>query len=62
MTEVKPGGQTATTNLRAIPQAQVVSSGEPSRRSRHAAVTRDLYTYQGYKTWMHNLRNIQEYK
>jgi hypothetical protein len=59
MIEVKPSGQTPTTNLRVIPQAQLWSSGEP-RRSRHAAITRDLYTYQGYKTWMHNLRHPEE--
>jgi hypothetical protein len=62
MIEVKSSAQTATTNLRVIPQTQVLNSGEPSRRSRHAAITRDLYTYQGYKTWMHNLRHTQEKK
>jgi hypothetical protein len=28
----------------------------PKTPSRHAAITRDLYTYQRYKEWLNNLR------
>jgi hypothetical protein len=59
MIEVKPSGQTAAANLRAIPQAEAVGSSEPPRRFRHNAVSNDLYTFQGYKTWMHNLRHTR---
>jgi hypothetical protein len=62
MIEVKPSGKTAAANLRAIPQAEVLGSSEPVRRSRHTAVSNDLYTFQGYKTWMNNLRNTREGK
>jgi hypothetical protein len=56
MIEVKPSGQTAPAKLRAIPQSEVAGSSERPRRSRHTAASNDLYTLQGYKTWMHNLR------
>jgi hypothetical protein len=62
MIEVKPGSQTATANLKVIPQAQVSVPTEPVRRSRHAPISNDLYTYQGYKTWMHNLRLTRDTK
>jgi hypothetical protein len=62
MIEVKPSGKTAAANLRAIPQTEVLGSSERPRRSRHTAVSNDLYTLQGYKTWMHNLRNNREGK
>jgi hypothetical protein len=62
MIEVKPSSQTAAANLRATPQAEVLGSSLPPRRSRHTAVSNDLYTFQGYKTWMHNLRNSREGK
>ena len=62
MIEVKPSGKTAAPNLRAIPQAEVLGPTGPARRSRHTAVSSELYTLQGYKTWMHNIRNIREGK
>jgi hypothetical protein len=62
MIEVKSSGQTTAANLRAIPQSEVVGSNERPRRSRHTVVSNDLYTLQGYKTWMHNLRNTREGK
>ena len=62
MIEVKPSGKTAMPNLRVIPQAQVLDPGDPPRRSRHAAISHDIYTYQGYRTWMHNLRHTREGK
>jgi hypothetical protein len=56
MVEVKPSGEAVAAKVRAIPQAEVASSSERPRRSRHTAASNDLYTLQGYKTWMHNLR------
>jgi hypothetical protein len=62
MIEVKTSGKTPAANLRAIPQAEVLGPGEPARRSRHTAVSNEIYTLQGYKTWMHNLRQFREEK
>jgi hypothetical protein len=62
MIEVKPSGQTAAANLRAIPQAEVLGPSGPARRSRHTAVSNEIYTLQGYKTWVHNLRHTREKK
>lgn len=62
MIEVKPSGKTAAANLRALPQTEVAGDGERPRRSRHTVVSNDLYTLQGYKTWMHNLRHTREGK
>ena len=62
MIEVKPSDKTAAANLRTIPQSEVSGPGQPARRSRHTAVSNELYTLQGYKTWMHNLRHIREEK
>ena len=39
-------------NLQLNPPQQV----EPKARSRHAAITLDLYSYRRYKHWMNNLR------
>jgi hypothetical protein len=62
MIEVKPGSQTATANSKVTPKAQVLGPTEPVRRSRHAPISNDLYTYQGYKTWMNNLRHTRDVK
>lgn len=62
MIEVKSGGKTPAANLRAIPQAEVSGSSEPPRRSRHSAVCNDIYTLQGYKTWMNNIRLTRDGK
>jgi len=62
MIEVKPGSQTVAANLKVSSQTQASASAEPVRRSRHAPISHDLYTYRGYKTWMHNLRQTRDVK
>ncbi len=44
-----------TTKMRAIPLEQAAPSAAPHRRSRHASIVNDLYTYDRYKTWLQNL-------
>jgi hypothetical protein len=48
-------GDRSTTKVRAIPLEQAVPTAAPQRRSRHSTIVNDLYTYQRYKTWMHDL-------
>jgi hypothetical protein len=42
-------------NLRLNPPQPVAGPVEQAR-SRHAAITHDLYSYRRYKHWMNNLR------
>ena len=51
-----------TTTVRVIPLGQAVPTAAPQRRSRHSAIINDLYTYQRYKTWMHDLRDNRNNK
>jgi hypothetical protein len=44
------------TNLRLNSAQPVAAPAEPTARSRHAAITHDLYSYRRYKHWMNNLR------
>jgi hypothetical protein len=46
----------AMTNLHLNPAQPVAAAAAPQTRSRHAAITHDLYSYRRYKHWMHNLR------
>jgi hypothetical protein len=55
MNQGKLGGAILMTNLRQNPPAADVPA-QPKARSRHAAITHDLYSYRLYKTWMNNLR------
>ena len=44
------------TNLQAPPQPEPGLPAGPKVASRHRSTTNDLYSYQGYKTWMNNAR------
>jgi hypothetical protein len=50
-----PRPMTKTTPWINPPQPAAVPA-EPKARSRHAAITHDLYSYRRYKNWMDNLR------
>ena len=43
-------------NLQLNPPQPVAVPAEPKVRSRHAAITLDLYSYRRYKHWMNSLR------
>ena len=43
-------------NLRLNPPQPGAVPAEPKARSRHAAITHDLYSYRRYRHWMNNLR------
>jgi hypothetical protein len=53
----RPFSARFTTKVRGIPLEQAAPAAPPQRRSRHSAIINDLYTYQRYKTWMHDLRH-----
>jgi len=56
MNQGKICGAMMMENLRLNPpQPAEVSSGSKAR-SRHAAITHDLYSYRRYKHWMNDLR------
>jgi hypothetical protein len=56
MNQGNPRTGTTMANLHLNPpQAAAVPAG-PKPRSRHAAITHDLYSYRSYKHWMNNLR------
>jgi hypothetical protein len=40
----------------AQPQPQTILPARPKVTSRHGTTTGDLYSLQGYKTWMNNAR------
>lgn len=46
----------AMTNLRLNPPQTLSVPAAPKARSRHGAITHDLYSYRLYKHWMNNLR------
>jgi hypothetical protein len=46
----------STTKVRVISLEQAMPTVAPQRRTRHSVIINDLYTYQRYKTWMHDLR------
>jgi hypothetical protein len=46
----------AVTDLQLNPARPEAAAAEPKIRSRHAAITHDLYSYRRYKHWMHDLR------
>jgi hypothetical protein len=48
------------TNLRLNPPQPAAVPAEPKARSRHAAITHDLYSYRLYKHWMDNLRDSRD--
>ena len=56
MNQGKLGSAMTMTNLRLNLPQPVAVPAEPKARSRHAAITHDLYSYRRYKHWMNNLR------
>ena len=56
MNQGKLTSATTATKLRLNRAQSVALPVEPKTRSRHAAITRDLYSYQRYKHWVNNLR------
>jgi hypothetical protein len=55
MNQGKLTSPTTVTNQRLNAVQSVAVPAEPKTRSRHAAITRDLYSYKRYKDWMNNL-------
>ena len=56
MNQGNPRTATTMANLHLNPpQAAAVPAG-PKARSRHAAITHDLYSYRSHTHWMNNLR------
>ena len=56
MNHGKFDGIKAITNLRQNLPPRLDVPAEPKARSRHAAITQDLYSYRRYKHWMISLR------
>jgi hypothetical protein len=56
MNQGKLANALAMTNLHLNVAQPVAAAAPPKIRSRHAAITHDLYSYRRYKHWMHNLR------
>jgi hypothetical protein len=56
MNQAKLSGAMKMTNLQPNPPQPVAVPAEPKARSRHAAITHDLYSYRRYKHWMNNIR------
>jgi hypothetical protein len=56
MNQDKLGSGMTMTNQRLNSPQAAVTPAEPKARSRHAAITHDLYSYRRYKHWMNNLR------
>ena len=56
MNQGKLSSATLMTNLRQNPPPAAGVPAQTKARSRHAAITHDLYSYRLYKTWMNNLR------
>jgi hypothetical protein len=57
MNQGKPRTTTTTmANLRLNPPQAAAAPSGPKARSRHAAITHDLYSYRRYKHWMNNLQ------
>jgi hypothetical protein len=56
MNQGKLSSALAMTNLRLDPPQAIAVPAEPKARSRHGAITHDLYSYRRYKHWMNNLR------
>ena len=56
MNQGKPTHARTVKNLRLQPPQPILVAAEPATRSRHAAITHDLYSYRRYKNWMNNLR------
>jgi hypothetical protein len=56
MNQGKLSSAMAMTNLRLNPPQTNTVPAEPNARSRHGAITHDLYSYRRYKHWMSNLR------
>jgi hypothetical protein len=56
MTQGKLSSAMTMANLRLNPPQPVAGPAEQKARSRHAAITHDLYSYRRYKHWMNNLR------
>jgi hypothetical protein len=56
MNQGKLSGALAMTNQRLKTPQPAASPAEPKVRSRHAAITHDLYSYRGYKHWMNSVR------
>ena len=56
MIQSKLGSAVTMTNLR-LNSEPVDVPAEPKPRSRHSAITHDLYSYRRYKHWMNNLRS-----
>jgi hypothetical protein len=56
MNQGKLSSAMAMTNLRLNPPQPVDVPAEWKSRSRHAAITHDLYSYRRYRHWMNNLR------
>lgn len=46
----------AVTNLQAPPQPEPIVPAGRKAAPRHGSTANDLYSYQGYKTWMNNAR------
>ncbi len=42
--------------VQALPQPETILPAGPKVSSRHRTITNDLYSYQGYKSWMNNAR------
>ena len=57
MNQGKLSSAMAMTNLRLNPPHAEATPAEPKARSRHAAITHDLYSYRRYKHWMNSLRD-----
>jgi hypothetical protein len=56
MNQGKLSGAITMRNLRLNPPQPVDVPAESKARSRHGAITHDLYSYRRYKHWMNNLR------
>lgn len=56
MNQGKFGSVKTMTELRQNLPQRLDAPAEPKARSRHAAITQDLYSYRRYKHWMISLR------
>jgi hypothetical protein len=56
MNQGKLSSAMTMTSLQLNPPQPVAVPAEPKTRSRHAAITHDLYSYRRYKHWMNSLR------
>jgi hypothetical protein len=55
MNQGNPRTAQTMTNLHLSPPQAAAAPAEPKARSRHAAITHDLYSYRSDKHWLNNL-------